>query len=118
MVPSYTGASPYLIFAKYNNYAIGDGDGENRIALLDPNATQVDPHSSANGVLEMREVLTVSGPTPDPQNYSATYPNAKREWCINTAAVNPATRSIFVPNEDGRIHRWDLSANRCHRRWG
>src|SRR5205814_6608267 len=25
MVPLYTGTSPYLIFAKYNNYAGGDG---------------------------------------------------------------------------------------------
>src|SRR5262249_28342385 len=43
MVPSYSGGSSYLIFAKYNNYAtLGDGnDGVNKIALLDPNATQV-----------------------------------------------------------------------------
>jgi len=27
IVPSYTGSSSYLIFSKYNNYAIGDGDG-------------------------------------------------------------------------------------------
>jgi hypothetical protein len=87
MVPSYAGASPYLIFTKYNNYAIGDGDGVNKIALLDPNTTQIDPHPSANGLVEMREVLTVSGPTPDDDHFSATYPNAKREWCINAAAV-------------------------------
>ena len=111
MVPSYTGASSYLIFTKYNNYAISDGDGINKIALLDPNATQIDPHPSANGLVEMREVLTVSGPTPDDENWSPTYPNAKREWCINTAAVNPATQSIFAPCEDGRIYRWDLGAN-------
>jgi hypothetical protein len=37
MVPSYQGTSSYLIFSKYNNYAgFGDGDGINRIALLDP----------------------------------------------------------------------------------
>src|SRR5262245_57143807 len=111
MVPSYTGASSYLIFSKYNNYAFSDGDGVNKIALLDPNATQIDPHPSANGLLEMREVLTVSGPTPDAQHWSSTYPNAKREWCINTAAINPVTQSIFAPCEDGRIYRWDLGAN-------
>src|SRR4029078_8456327 len=39
LVPPYPGSSPYLIFAKYNNYAgAGDGDGVNRIALLDPQA--------------------------------------------------------------------------------
>jgi hypothetical protein len=34
-----------------------------------------------------------------------------REWCINTAAVNPATNSIFAPNEDGHIYRWNLATN-------
>src|SRR6185295_18964234 len=105
----YTGASSYLIFAKYNNYPFADGDGVNRIALLDPNATQIDPHSSANGLVEMREALTVIGPTPDDENASLL--NAVREWCINTAAVNPATNSIFVPSEDGHIYRWNLATN-------
>lgn len=114
MVPSYTGASSYLIFSKYNNYANagGDnGDGVNRIALLDPNATQVDAHSSSNGMLIMREVLTVIGPTADVENRSSSLPLAVREWCINTAAVNPATNSIFTPSEDGRTYRWNLLTN-------
>jgi hypothetical protein len=112
MAPSYTGGSPYLIFSKYNNYAIAgsdSGDGVNRIVLLDPNATEVDPHASSNGMLVMREVLTVAGPTPDPENPSL--PDAVREWCINTAAVNPATNSIFTPSEDGHIYRWNLATN-------
>jgi hypothetical protein len=114
MVPSYTGTSSYLIFSKYNNYANagGDnGDGVNRIALLDPNATQVDAHSSSNGMLIMREVLTVIGPTADVENRSPSLPLAVREWCINTAAVNPATNSIFTPSEDGRTYRWNLITN-------
>lgn len=111
MVPSYTGNSSYLIFAKYNNYATADGDGVNRIALLDPDSTQVDPHPSANRLVQMREVLTVIGPTPDRDRVSSTFPHAVREWCINTAAVNPATRSIFAPNEDGYLYRWDLATN-------
>ena len=51
MAPLYTGSSPYLIFAKYNNYVINgaDGNGVNRIALLDPNATQIDPHLRPTG---------------------------------------------------------------------
>ena len=111
MVPSYQGPSSYLIFAKYNNYAFADGNGVNRIALLDPNTTQLDPHTSAAGLVEMREVFTMIGPTPDENNLSATYPHAVREWCINTAAVNPATNSVFVPNENGHIHRWNLATN-------
>ena len=111
MVPSYLGPSPYLIFTKYNNYAFADGDGVNRMALLDPASTQIDPHSSASGLVEMREVMTVIGPTPDGSRFGTSFPNAVREWCINTAAVNPATRSIFAPNEDGFLYRWDLAAN-------
>ncbi|HYM12017.1 MAG TPA: Ig-like domain-containing protein [Bryobacterales bacterium] len=114
MVPSYTGTSSYLLFTKYNNYAnagIDSGDGVNRIALLDPNATQVDAHASSNGMLVMREVLTVIGPTPDQENRSASLPLAVREWCINTAAVNPATNSIFMPSEDGHIYRWNVASN-------
>ena len=111
MVPLYKGSSSYLIFAKYNNYAIADGDGVNRIALLDPNSTQIDPHSSANNLVVMREVLTMISPTPDPSSVSATFPDAVREWCINTAAVNPSTNSIFTPNEDGFMYRWNLQTN-------
>lgn len=110
MAPLYTGPSSYLIFSKYNNYANdGDGNGVNRIALLDPNATQIDPHPSAGGLSEMREVLTAIGPTPDSEN--PTIPNAVREWCIDTAAVNPATNSIFTPSEDGHTYRWNLATN-------
>src|SRR5207247_8662431 len=39
---TYTGTSAYLLFSKYNNYyGITDGrDGQNMIAVLDPNATE------------------------------------------------------------------------------
>ena len=99
-MPSYTGPSSYLLFCKYNDYAFQDGSGVNRVALLDPNATQIDPHPSANGLVEMREVLTVSGPTPDPEYLSGTFLNARREWCINTAVIDPFTKSILA-NSDG-----------------
>ena len=112
MVPNYSGPSSYLLFSKYNNYAgNSDGNGINRIALLDPNATQIDPHATAPGLIEMREVMTVIGCTPDNEYQNSTYPYAVREWCINTAAVNPATESVFVPSEDGHIYRWDLALN-------
>lgn len=111
VVKGYQGNSPYLLFSKYNNYAFGDGNGVNRVAILDPNATQLDHHASAPGLIVMREVFTVISCTPDNQNQSATYPYAVREWCINTAAVNPVTQSVFVPCEDGRLYRWNLSRN-------
>ncbi|HEV7509555.1 MAG TPA: Ig-like domain repeat protein [Thermoanaerobaculia bacterium] len=114
MAPLYTGTSSYLIFTKYNDYAnagAGSGAGVNRIALLDPNATEVDPHAASNGMPIMREVQTVIGPTPDDERRSASFPLAVREWCINTAAVNPATFSVFTPSEDGHVYRWNLANN-------
>jgi hypothetical protein len=111
MVPGYTGASAYLLFSKYNNYATsgtGGTDGINKIALLDPNATQVDSYYH---VTTMREVLTVTGPTPDPSYQNVYHPYAVREWCISAGAVNPATHSVYMPDEDGHLYRWDLEAN-------
>jgi hypothetical protein len=106
LVASYTGTSSYLLMSKYNNYCgIGTGDGQNRVAILDPNATEHDPilHST----LVMKEVLTVLGVTPDPDCPGG----GLREWCINTAAVDPFSKSIVVNNEDGILYRWDLTTN-------
>jgi hypothetical protein len=107
MVPSYTGPSSYLLFSKYNNYAGRGGDGVNKIAILDPNQTQIDTRT---GATVMKEILTIAGVTPDPE-FIQTHPNAVREWCINTAAVDPVTRSILANSEDGRLYRWDLTTN-------
>src|SRR5204863_8948665 len=85
-------------------------DGVNRIAVLDPNATMLEPHASSNHLLVMKEVLTIAGPTPDPE-FINQYPNAVREWCINTAAVDPVTMSVMVNSEDGKLYRWNLSTN-------
>ena len=70
------------------------------IAVIDPNGTQVDPIS---GRPIMREVLTILGPTPEAGG-------GVKEWCINTAAVDPATHSVLINSEDGFLYRWDLSA--------
>jgi len=105
LVPSYTGSSKYLLMTKYNNYAgVGTGDGHNRIAILDPNATEHDPILPK--VLVMNEVLTILGVTPDPD-----WPGGVKEWCINTAAVDPFTKSILANSEDGNLYRWDLTTN-------
>jgi hypothetical protein len=94
MVPSYQGRSSYLLMTKYNNYAEQGGDGVNKLAILDP-----------DGVTVMSEVLTVAGPTPDGES------PAVKEWCINSAAVDPATSAILAHNEDGKLYRWDLPTN-------
>jgi hypothetical protein len=104
-VPSYTGTSPYLLLCKYNNYyGSGSGDGLNSMAVLDPNATQQDAFGGA--VTVMREILTVVGPTPDPGTLGG-----RREWCVNTAVVDPATRAAYINNEDGRVYKWDFTSN-------
>ena len=108
LVPSYQGTSKYLVMTKYNNYAgIGTGDGINKVAILDPNATEPDP--AFPSTLVMNEVLTIKGVTPDP-NFP-NFPGAVREWCINTAAVDPVTKSVLVNSEDGKLYRWDLTTN-------
>jgi hypothetical protein len=109
MVPSYAGASSYLLMTKYNDYdGIGTGTGANRLALIDPRATQVD---SISGLAIMKEILTILGPT-----FESGTSGPVREWCINTAAVDPLTKSILVNSEDGYLYRWDVVSNRLSQR--
>jgi hypothetical protein len=63
----------------------------------------------------MREVITVAGPTPDTE-FLANHPNAVREWCINTAAVDPFNKCILANCEDGVLYRWDLTTNTLSQR--
>ena len=107
----YTGTSSYLIFTKYNNYyfpngANDGGDGQNAIAILDPNATEVEFHHPEQNIQVMRRVLHKVGPTPD-WDYP-TVPTAVREWCINYGAVDPSTNSVIVNSSDGKFYRWHL----------
>jgi hypothetical protein len=105
MVPSYAGSASYLLMVKYNDYAgVGSGAGLNRLAIIDPRASQTD---SISGRPIMREVFTILGVT-----LEAGSSTAVKEWCINTAAVDPATKSILVNSEDGFLYRWDLTTNR------
>ena len=104
MVPSYRGPSAYLLAIKYNNYGgVGTGDGKNRMAVVDPNTLQTD---AISGIPVMKEILTILGPTAD-----VGFPGGVKEWCINTAAVDPFTRSILVNSEDGFLYRWNLVTN-------
>lgn len=110
MVPSYHGPSSYLLLSKYNNYAnVTDGNGINRVAILDPHSTQVDFHPTAPGQVEMREVQTVIGVTPDTEN--PTVHNAIREWCINASVINPQTGNVYFDSEDGHLYCWNLASN-------
>jgi hypothetical protein len=102
MVPSYTGTSGYLLMTKYNNYANVGGNGENQIAVQDPNATETDP---ITGVTVMNVVLAILGPTPNPPL------GGVKEWCINSAAVDVPGKSILANSEDGNLYRWDLTTN-------
>jgi hypothetical protein len=107
-VPSYTGTSSYLILTKYNNYAgSGTGDGVNKVAILDPSASMQDPYSTAP-VTVLQEVITVTGVTPES---AIGFPNAVREWCIDTVAIDPVTRSAIVNSNDGVVYRWDFTGN-------
>ena len=105
-VPSYTGTSQYLLLTKYNNYAQAGGGGLNKVAILDPNDTMTDP---VTGASVMKEIITALGPTPDSE-YPA-FPGAVREWCINTAAVDPVGKCAIVNSEDGKVYRWDFVTN-------
>ena len=105
-VPSYSGPSTYLLLTKYNNYAgINSGDGVNRLALVDPNVSFTDP---VTGATAMNPFITVKGVTPDAE-HTASFPNAVREWCINSAAVDAINRCAIVNNEDGSVYRWDFT---------
>ncbi len=104
LVPDYHGTSAYLVFSKYNNYANTGGDGLNKIAILDPNATEVDP---VTGVTVMLEVKTILGPTLD----GDFPPPAVREWCINSGAVDKVHKSVVANSEDGKLYWWDLTSN-------
>ncbi len=106
LVASYHGPSAYLLLTKYNNYGSAGGDGVNRVAIVDPNVSAIDPIS---GVATMKEVQSVTGPTHDSD--FPGLPNAVREWCINTAAIDPFTKSALVNNEDGTLYRWDFTTN-------
>src|SRR5262245_5744510 len=106
-VPGYTGTSPYLIMTKYNFYAGLGGDGRNRIAILDPFASQFDTFS---GISIMKEYETILGGTPDPDQ-GPSFPNAVKEWCINTAVVDTFTHSVLAGAEDGKVYRWNLATN-------
>jgi hypothetical protein len=104
LIPNYKASGSYLLMTKYNNYdGVGRGDGENRIAILDPGATQQDEYAQTP-VMVMKEVQTILGPTQNPHG-------GVFEWCINSAVVDAFTGAVFAGSEDGKFYRWDLATN-------
>jgi len=105
-VPGYRGTSPYLLVSKYNNYlGFGPhGDGHNKMAVLDPRASQKDPYA---GTRVMKAVQAILSPVHVPGEPAG----ARYEWCINSAVVDLADDSVIVNSEDGTLYRWDLARN-------
>jgi hypothetical protein len=111
-VPSYDGPSKYLLLTKANDYVETGGTGINRLTVIDPG--QATPYSCGGyctPVSVMKEILAVTGPTPDADSVDLAHPNAVREWCINTAAIDVKGHCAMVNNEDGILYRWDFATN-------
>jgi hypothetical protein len=106
IVPSYQGSSSYLLLTKYNNYKSTGGNGLNYVAITDPNTPMTDP---ITGVSVMNVVMKQIGQTADGSPIDGVQP--VREWCINSAAIDPATKSAIVNSEDGTNYRWDFTTN-------
>ena len=88
---------PYLLMTKYNDYAGRGGDGMNKLAILDPNATQIDART---GATVMKEILTIAGPTPDagvyrhaPRTRSASGASTRRRSTRRPSASWPTART-------------------------
>lgn len=105
-----TSTSPYFVMTKYNNYGeaagSGNGDGQNKMAVLDPNNFSTERYSSLTC---MNEVLTVLGVTPDSSFPSLV--NPVREWCVNTGCIDVVGQCAVVNSEDGKCYRWDFKTN-------
>jgi hypothetical protein len=117
-VPGYTGLSSYLILTKYNNYADpdADGDGQNKVAILDPNGTEswtavYNPAytgaEDTDTYTTMSEVETALGPTTNTEEGFI----GVREWCINMAAIDVLGHSAVINSEDGHCYRWSFDSS-------
>ncbi len=106
MVGGYAGTSPYLLFCKYNNYAGAGGTGLNRVAIVDPNASDLEIISN---IQTMRVADSVLCPTPDGDFPGS--PGAVREWCVNSAAIDVPKSCVIVSAEDGVLYRWNLQTH-------
>lgn len=111
-VPSYHGRASYLILCKYNNYddngSDAGADGSNKVAVLDPTSNDLSVDRQT-GIKVMNEILTVLGPTKT--NDDAKHPDARNEWCINSAAIDVNGKAAIINSEDGHMYRWSFVTN-------
>jgi plastocyanin len=56
----------------------------------------------------MKIALEILSPSLDS---SSNIADARTEWCISAAAVDPITTSIFADNSDGYFYRWNVLTN-------
>ncbi len=102
------------------------GDGQNKVAILDPNASETytiqygennpgnvmvgdDASGTTTGAsyTTMKEVISLLGITGN----TAEGLEGFREWCVNTVAVDVPDKSAIVNSEDGHTYRWDFTTN-------
>jgi hypothetical protein len=96
------GKSSYYLMSKYNDYiGCGTGTGDNKIAILNPQATQKDEYSN---VTVMKEVETILDPHSSPDG-------GRYEWCLDSAVVDRKNKAVIANAEDGYAYRWDLTNN-------
>ena len=104
MVPSYTGSSTYLLMTKYNNYC-GSGSATGKMKSpfsipTPPSTIRLFKHAGHEGSAR-----------PPWSNSRSGLSGGYKEWCINTAAVDPFTKSVMANSEDGSLYRWDMTSN-------
>jgi hypothetical protein len=111
-VPSYTGASTYLLLTKYNNYddsgSDPGADGSNKVAIIDPSSNSITTDRQS-GIPVMNEIITVLGPSLT--NSDSQHPSARYEWCINSAAIDVNGKGAIINSEDGHVYRWNFVTN-------
>jgi len=109
MVPSYQGASSYLIFSNTTTTRLCDGDGINKIALLDPRHSDRPPPS---GMVWWRcaKCSTVIAPTPDENRFDRV-PLCRCASGASTPRPSIRPRTVFSRRRGRHIYRWNSPTN-------
>lgn len=104
-VPSYTGASSYLLLTKYNNYHVNTGDGFNHLAILDPSTSGSTDRQSALAV--MKEINLIPGISCDLEYSTCTVsPNSAVNGATNASPIVLTTSAALgiVDGQKVEVH--------------